>query len=163
MNSLYSIQYDSPIGKLNLFSTAVGLCEVSLVKKDIAFENPNAILVSAKAQLEEYFEGNRTEFNVHVDFTQGTDFMQRVWHELRKIPFGKTLSYLDLARKVGTEKHTRAVGMANGKNPIPIIVPCHRVIGSDGSLTGFALGLNVKKFLLSLETQKVYGYQTSLF
>lgn len=101
-------------------------------------------------QLTEYFEGKRTEFDLKLN-PQGTDFQKRVWEELQKIPYGKSISYLDLAKRLGDAKSIRAAASANGKNPLWIVVPCHRVIGSDGSLTGYAGGLWRKKWLLEHE------------
>ncbi|MCL4107171.1 UNVERIFIED_CONTAM: hypothetical protein GTU68_032986 [Idotea baltica] len=93
----------------------------------------------------------------------GTSFYQKVWNELLKIPYGETASYLDIAKKLGDPNSTRAVGMANGKNPIAIIVPCHRVIGSNGSLTGYAYGNEIKRQLLALENPKEYAINGTLF
>jgi methylated-DNA-[protein]-cysteine S-methyltransferase len=120
---------------------------------------PNAITEETVKQLDRYFEGNLKKFELPLA-PEGTEFQQKVWHELASIPFGETWSYLDLARKVGTDKHTRAVGLANGKNPIAIIIPCHRVIGNNGDLTGYAGGLHRKKWLLAHEAAYV---QLSLF
>ncbi|MCX7551404.1 methylated-DNA--[protein]-cysteine S-methyltransferase [Xanthomarina sp. F2636L] len=102
-------------------------------------------------QLTEYFEGSRTDFDLELH-PEGTDFQKRVWDALLKIPFGKTLSYLELSKQLGDVKAIRAVANANGKNPLWIVVPCHRVIGSDGSLTGYAGGLHRKKWLLDHES-----------
>jgi len=101
-------------------------------------------------QLNEYFSGTRKEFDVPVDI-EGTDFQKRVWEELRKIPYGKTISYKTLSEKLGDVKAIRAVGKANGQNPIAIIIPCHRVIGADGSMIGYAGGKAIKEKLLHLE------------
>jgi methylated-DNA-[protein]-cysteine S-methyltransferase len=110
-------------------------------------------------QLQEYFEGQRTSFDFKIN-PKGTDFQLKVWKELLNIPFGKTLSYLELSKKMGDVKAIRAVAAANGKNPLWIAIPCHRVIGSDGSLTGYAGGLWRKKWLLEHETPTL---QQSLF
>lgn len=107
-------------------------------------------LKEAVLQLQEYFNGKRTEFSFKIN-PAGTDFQQKVWQELLKIPYGKTCSYLELSKKLGDVKAIRAVASANGKNPLWIVVPCHRVIGSDGSLTGYAGGLWRKKWLLEHE------------
>ncbi|MDQ0456081.1 methylated-DNA--[protein]-cysteine S-methyltransferase [Rhizobium paknamense] len=104
----------------------------------------------AKAQLRDYFEGERREFELPLAM-QGTSFQVSVWRELAKIPFGLTISYGELARRLGNPAAVRAVGTANGANPLPIVIPCHRVIGSNGSLTGFGGGLETKKWLLELE------------
>lgn len=102
-------------------------------------------------QLNEYFEGSRKQFNLKLN-PQGTDFQKKVWKQLEQIPYGKTTSYLELSKKLGNLKAIRAVANANGKNPLWIVVPCHRVIGSDGSLTGYAGGLHRKKWLLEHES-----------
>ncbi len=103
-----------------------------------------------KRQLEAYFSGNLRDFNIPMQI-EGTEFQQRVWKELLKIPYGQAISYLELARRLGDEKCIRAAARANGANPISILVPCHRVIGSDGSLVGYGGGLDMKEFLLRLE------------
>lgn len=101
-------------------------------------------------QLKEYFEGSRIKFDLPLDI-KGTEFQKKVWNELLKIPYGEVKSYKDIAASIGNEKACRAIGMANNKNPIPIIIPCHRVIGSNGKLVGYAGGLNVKEKLLNIE------------
>jgi methylated-DNA-[protein]-cysteine S-methyltransferase len=116
-------------------------------------------LTDAVSQLQEYFEGKRTQFDFKMN-PQGTEFQQKVWKGLLQIPYGKTMSYLDLAKQLGDVKAIRAVASANGKNPLWIVVPCHRVIGTDGSLTGYAGGLWRKKWLLELENPTL---QQSLF
>ncbi|WP_257303488.1 methylated-DNA--[protein]-cysteine S-methyltransferase [Geothrix campi] len=103
-----------------------------------------------KRQLESYFSGNLRDFNIPM-LAEGTDFQRRVWKELQKIPYGQAISYLELARRLGDEKCIRAAARASGANPIAILIPCHRVIGSDGSLVGYAGGLDMKEFLLRLE------------
>jgi methylated-DNA-[protein]-cysteine S-methyltransferase len=123
------------------------------VKLDISKLDPrHPILLETERQLMEYFAGRRTEFELPLE-PCGTEFQVKVWRALREVPFGETRSYLDLARAVGSSKASRAVGVANGKNPLSIIVPCHRVVGSDGSLTGFAGGLQTKAKLLALEAK----------
>ena len=109
------------------------------------------ILQDCVFQLQEYFNGEREDFNLKIN-PQGTDFQKKVWNELQIIPFGKTVSYLELSKQLGDVKAIRAVANANGKNPLWIIVPCHRVIGSDGSLTGYAGGLHRKQWLLEHES-----------
>jgi methylated-DNA-[protein]-cysteine S-methyltransferase len=148
--------YQSPIGKLLLVGTD-GTLEAlqfpnSLEQVNIAEDwhcNEDCFKNVLK-QLAEYFAGDRQEFDLKLA-PKGTTFQQNVWQELQKIPFGQTASYGEIAKRIGNSKASRAVGMANGKNPIPIIVPCHRVIGKDGSLTGFGGGLDIKKQLLKLE------------
>lgn len=121
---------------------------------DIAEVGPHdhGVLSQAVAQLDEYFEGTRTEFDLPLDPT-GTDFQRDAWHELEQIPFGETITYGEQAVRLGDKNKTRAVGAANGKNPIPIVVPCHRVVGANGHLTGFAGGLDTKAWLLDHEFQ----------
>lgn len=122
------------------------------VETNIHQENKtNAISEKVCQQLEEYFSGSRKSFELEMDFEQGTGFQKKVWKALLDIPYGQTISYKELADRVGSVKGYRAVGLANGKNPIPIIVPCHRVIGSNGKLTGYASGIDVKRFLLETE------------
>ena len=113
-------------------------------------EGSNAILTAAREQLEEYFSGTRKQFDLPLA-PQGTPFQTEVWHTLATIPYGETISYAQLAQRVGKPTAMRAVGAANGRNPLPIVLPCHRVIGADGSLTGFGGGLPTKQFLLELE------------
>lgn len=111
------------------------------------------ILKEAAKQIKDYIEGKRTEFDIPLD-TKGTPFQQQVWDELCRIPFGKTISYRELAKRIKNPKAVRAVGSANGKNSICVIIPCHRVIAADGSLGGFSAGLDIKKRLLAIEQAK---------
>lgn len=156
---------ESPVGELTLTATDEGLTGVyfergshppserdvsTWVRDDGARGRASAVLAEAKAQLASYFAGERTTFDLPLA-PRGTDFQQRVWTELRAIAFGATTSYGDIARKIGAPKAVRAVGAANGRNPLPIIVPCHRVVGSDGSLTGFGGGIEKKQWLLQHE------------
>lgn len=127
-----------------------GLCGVDIEEWRLPGENPDDITEKAALQLQEYFHGKRKVFDIALSLT-GTDFQIKVYRAMLDIPFGKTKSYGDVARAVGSPKGFRAVGGACHSNPIPFIVPCHRVIGSDGSLTGFGLGLDIKEFLLKLE------------
>ncbi|MGB3212155.1 MAG: methylated-DNA--[protein]-cysteine S-methyltransferase [Desulforhopalus sp.] len=148
--------YQSPIGKLLLIGTEGVLESLRFANswslEDIAdeWQYDRVSFSTALQQLTEYFAGKRQEFDLDIA-PKGTAFQQSVWRELRKIPFGQTACYGEIAARLGNKNASRAVGMANGKNPIPIIVPCHRVIGKDGSLTGFGGGLDVKKQLLTLE------------
>ena len=121
----------------------------------------NDVLQAAEAQLDEYFAGTRTSFELPLA-PQGTPFQLEVWQELARIPYGATISYAELAQRVGKPAATRAVGAANGRNPLPIVLPCHRVIGADGALTGFGGGLPVKQILLRLEGAMA-GEQAGLF
>lgn len=125
-------------------------------------EGDSPILNAAKQQLTGYFDGQRTAFDIPLRFV-GTDFQKKVWEALMHIPFGKTEKYLGLARKLGNEKTIRAVAAANGANALAIIVPCHRVVGSDGELVGYAGGINAKKKLLQLEGSIHASEQLQLF
>lgn len=148
--------YDSPIGRMLLVGTEAELEELyfpnGTAKKTVSQEwtEDESVFTEPLRQLNEYFAGKRQEFNLAIA-PQGTPFQQQVWRELCKIPFGETASYQTIAERLGKPKACRAVGMANGKNPLPIIIPCHRIIGKDGSLTGFGGGLAVKRQLLDLE------------
>lgn len=122
----------------------------SLIPSTGAVNQKNLIIEQAIRELEEYFDGTRREFQVPVHL-YGTDFQKNVWNALMKIPYGKVCTYKDIAKAVGNEKACRAVGMANHRNPVMIVVPCHRVIGSDGKLTGYAGGIDIKEYLLELE------------
>ena len=117
-------------------------------------ETKGGVVGEAARQLKEYFAMQRTEFDLPLA-PGGTEFQRAVWHQLQGIPYGETIAYGELARRVGNPKASRAVGAANGSNPIPIVIPCHRVIGSNGKLTGFGGGLPIKKVLLSLEAQQL--------
>lgn len=156
--------FHSPIGILYLESTEKGLCTVAIVDgKDIHDAHSHPFIEQAITELKEYFAGKRKKFTVPVDLSKGTSFQQSVWHKVSEIPHGTTTSYIALARDLGNPGSVRAVGAANGKNPVPVIVPCHRVIGSSGDLVGYALGIDIKRKLLMLENPKVFGEQTSLF
>lgn len=126
---------------------------ISAVIEDdyIESESNSDIIRVIKRQLQEYLNGTRKKFDIKFDTSQGTDFQRRVWQALRDIPYGETRTYGEIAKIVGSPKGARAVGMACNKNPLLIITPCHRVIGSTGSLTGFACGIDIKKLLLDIE------------
>jgi methylated-DNA-[protein]-cysteine S-methyltransferase len=151
----------SPVGSLRLIASDNGLCAVlwenddpKRVRLGELIEAPShPILMQAERELGEYFAGKRVRFDVALDMT-GTAFQRKVWEALLTIPFGETRSYAEIARQVGSPKAFRAVGAANGRNPVSIIAPCHRAIGSDGSLTGFAGGLETKQYLLGLERRR---------
>ena len=153
---------ESPVGALKLVAHDQALVAVMWDNEDHRrvrlaelIENiQHPLLLKVKQQLEQYFAGQRQQFNLPLDF-QGTDFQQRVWRALLTIPYGETRSYKDIALQIGNEKAVRAVGAANGRNPISIIAPCHRVIGSGGALVGFAGGLDKKQILLSLEQGQI--------
>lgn len=150
----------SPLGITKITGDANGITEISVLndETEITSKIPKD-LKEAVAQLNDYFEGKRQDFDFKRN-PAGTEFQQKVWQELLKIPYGKTMSYMDLSKKLGDIKAIRAVASANGKNPLWIVVPCHRVIGADGSLTGYAGGLWRKKWLLEHEKPTA---QQSLF
>ncbi len=154
--NLFTVYYESPIGFLEVQTTEGGLRAVSFTLEKIAVEKENIYNQLTIKQLDEYFKNERTEFDIPLDL-EGTDFQLRVWRELSKIPFGKTKSYMDIAKALGDPKAIRAVGTSNGRNKIGIIIPCHRVIGSDGSLTGYAGGMERKKWLLDFENPPIQG------
>lgn len=140
----------TPLGIARIVGDENGICEISALDDGIVSETIPTVLQEAITQLQDYFQGKRTNFNFKLN-PKGTDFQQKVWNELLNIPYGKTISYLDMSKKLGDVKAIRAAASANGKNPIWIVVPCHRVIGTDGSLTGYAGGLWRKKWLLEHE------------
>lgn len=152
---------DSPAGTLKLVASDRGLAallfrddDASLAPLTPLAEQPDhPILLETEKQLRQYFAGTRQRFTVPLDFN-GTEFQKKVWEALLTIPFGETRSYGDIARQLGNPTASRAVGAANGRNPISIIAPCHRVIGSNGKLTGYGGGLDVKEMLLALEAPR---------
>ena len=146
---------DTAIGTLRLVSDGTGLTKIEFPGQHSAVETSDkqvadSVLSACVEQLSEYFAGERTHFDLPLN-AGGTAFQQTVWSALADIPYGEVRSYKDVAKAIGKPKAVRAVGVANGRNPLPIVVPCHRVIGSDGSLTGFAGGLPTKTRLLTLE------------
>lgn len=150
---------ESPVGILTVICTDKGVKAIEFPKEEA--EQPvrgeslqaDAMLDWTIRELQEYFAGKREDFTVPCDM-KGTEFQKRVWNALKEIPYGKTCSYKEIAEKAGSPRAYRAVGMANHCNPIPIIVPCHRVVGADGKLTGYAGGLERKKTLLGLERRQ---------
>lgn len=154
-NEIYQLFFESPIGWMKVAGTDAGLTEISFVDApgETNIQAP-AYLFDCIDQLEEYFAGERKVFDLMLS-PGGTDFRHLVWLELMKIPYGKTRSYADIAHALDNPGSIRAVGAANGANPLAIVVPCHRVIGSDGSLTGYAGGLWRKKWLLEFESGAV--------
>jgi len=140
----------TPLGIAKIMGDEMGISVISVSDEgEITKKNPE-VLQEPISQLQDYFEGKRTDFTFKLN-PSGTEFQQKVWKGLLEIPFGKTMSYLELSKKLGDVKAIRAVASANGKNPLWIVVPCHRVIGTDGSLTGYAGGLWRKKWLLEHE------------
>lgn len=167
MSIKYIAYYDSPIGKLRITADEDGITTLYFMVEmdDIELEqsNLNDELLRCIEQLDKYFNGELREFDLKLN-PKGTEFQRRVWNEILKIPYGKTKSYLELSRMLGNEKSIRAVARANGENKIAIIIPCHRVIGSDKSLTGYAWGIWRKKWLLEHEAAVVSNErQLSLF
>lgn len=153
---------ESPIGTLTLLASELGVCSVLFadgrggprVDADAVPEDAeNAVLRRARDELGQYFGGGRTGFDLPLDLT-GTPFQMRVWAEVGRVPYGETVSYGELARRIGCASAARAVGGANARNPVPVIVPCHRVVGARGELTGFGGGLARKRFLLGLESRE---------
>lgn len=149
---------NSPLGKIEITGDVSGIgTVVFLASEEIEISDTiPSELTEAVAQLYQYFKGERTEFALNLS-PEGTVFQKKVWQELKKIPFGKTVSYQQIANQLGDPKVIRAAASANGKNPISIIIPCHRVIGSDGSLTGYSGGLHRKKWLLEHERPSQQG------
>ena len=151
---------NTPLGIAKFEGDENGLASITVLNDDIPASTViPELLEDAVYQLQEYFEGTRDSFSLTLN-PNGTDFQKRVWDALQDIPYGKTLSYLELSKILGNVKAIRAVAAANGKNPLWIVIPCHRVIGSDGSLTGYAGGLHRKKWLLDHESP---AKQQSLF
>jgi methylated-DNA-[protein]-cysteine S-methyltransferase len=150
---------NSPLGITKIEGDENGIAVISVLSEGEVSKEIPQVLQEAVTQLQEYFEGTRTVFTFKLN-PRGTGFQQKVWQELLNIPFGKTTSYLELSKKLGDVKAIRAVASANSKNPLWIVVPCHRVIGTDGSLTGYAGGLWRKKWLLEHESP---SKQQSLF
>ena len=155
--TLYTFDYDSPVGILEISGTAEAIYELNFTDKkqieNTLNESHPAILHQYSSQLDEYFQGKRKNFTIPY-VLEGTDFQKKVWHALTEIPYGKTGSYQDIAIAVNSEKAVRAVGSANGKNKISIIIPCHRIIGANGKLTGYGGGLWRKEWLLKHEKEK---------
>lgn len=156
---MYNIYfYETKIGRVGIAENGIGIvkfCFSKDIPKDAnIIETP--LLKKANEQLQEYLVGKRKEFDLPL-IMEGTEFQKKVWKALKEIPFGKTCSYKDIAIKIGNEKASRAVGMANNKNPILIFVPCHRVIGANGDLVGYAGGLDVKRKLLEMEKENDKG------
>ena len=160
MESNQTAYYKTPIGTAKIVGDENGISAVTVIDDDLetSIEMPK-ILQDCVQQLTEYFNGSRSTFDLKLN-PQGTDFQKKVWKELLNVPFGKTRTYLEQTKKLGDVKAIRAVASANGKNPIWIIIPCHRIIGSDGSLTGYAGGIWRKKWLLEHENT---SKQQSLF
>ncbi|WKK66902.1 methylated-DNA--[protein]-cysteine S-methyltransferase [Lutimonas zeaxanthinifaciens] len=160
MNSYETAYIKTPLGIARIVGNQEGISEVSVLEEKLPVtENPSQVLMECIQQLNEYFSGERKRFTIRLN-PAGTAFQKKVWEELLTIPYGKTSTYMKQTMKLGDKKAIRAVASANGKNPIWVIVPCHRVVGKDGALTGYAGGLWRKKWLLEHESP---SRQTSLF
>lgn len=156
--------YNSPIGELGIVENDNGITDIytekELEDKDKLIKDKNytleetLLILKAYKELEEYFKGERKKFTISLS-PEGTEFQKKVWAELIKIPYGETRSYKDIAIKIGKPTAARAVGMANNKNRMLIVIPCHRVIGKNGSLVGYASGIDMKKYLLDLEKNNI--------
>ena len=159
----FTTYYHSPVGQLKITGTENYISEIvyhDVTKKPEGNKkNIPPLIITCIEQLIQYFNGDRRQFELPLNQV-GTPFQQSVWNELAAIPFGKTISYIELARRTGDSKASRAVASANGKNHIAIIIPCHRVIGSNGELVGYGGGLWRKKWLLEHELKVAYGVQT---
>lgn len=155
---MYKKTIEATLGKIEIIEENKEIVKLNIIndnnldnnEENNILEKDTKLLKQTQKQLEEYFEGKRTEFDIPIN-PKGTTFMKKVWVELLKIPYGEVRTYKEIAEKIGNGKASRAVGMANNKNPIPIIIPCHRVIGSNNKLVGYGLGLDMKKYLLNLE------------
>lgn len=158
---MQTVYINSPLGITKIVGDEIGIAVISVseVGANEISETIPEVLQDAVSQLQEYFEGKRTDFDLKLN-PKGTEFQQKVWKSLLEIPYGKTVSYMDQTKKLGDVKAIRAVASANGKNPLWIVVPCHRVIGTNGSLTGYAGGLSRKKWLIEHENPST---QQSLF
>ena len=165
--SIALLQIPSPLGILTLCASEDGLFRVDFEERSPAVsvsvsDRAEWILTQASRELAEYFAGKRREFSVPLH-PGGTPFQQKVWAALCRIPYGETRTYGEIARQIGAPKAARAVGMANHRNPLPLFIPCHRVVGASGELTGYAGGLDHKRFLLALERQPLRGVSCPFF
>jgi len=157
LNKIEEAVIETPLGWAKIEGDLEGLRSISILDdKPVEINEMPELLEDAAYQLKEYFKGQRKDFQLELN-PQGTDFQRRVWQELKTIPFGKQISYLELSKKLGDVKAIRAVAAANGKNPLWIVIPCHRVIGSKGDLVGYAGGLHRKKWLLNHESPAKQG------
>ena len=148
---MYYFGRQTPIGKLYISADHNSILAISLNKPDL-YGKETPLIKKAFKELDEYFSGKRKTFDLPLKLN-GTEFQKKICQELIKIPYGKTISYKELAKRAGNENACRAAGMANNKNKIMIVIPCHRVIGSNGNLTGYAFGLEIKKQLLDMEAE----------
>ena len=146
--------FKSPLGLLSITANDTAITGLAFVKQKRAKEKKNEVIKDCLKQLSEYFKRGRYDFNIMVE-QEGTELQQKVWSELQKIPYGMTMSYLNMAKKIKNRTLSRAVGNASGQNNIPIIIPCHRLIGINGDLTGYSGGIEKKKWLLEFENETV--------
>ena len=151
----YSHYCDSPVGRIYIAESDGAITHVGFRRPECSVEKRTPLIERAAEMLKEYFDGERKEFDLPLRL-EGTEFQKKAWNALLTIPYGQTRSYKEQAEAVGNIKACRAIGAANGKNPISIIVPCHRVIGANGSLVGFSAGIEVKKALLELEKRNAW-------
>lgn len=149
---MYYGYYESPIGKIKIEVEGRSVIGVYF-SDESSEENRNELVDECKKQLEEYFNGKRKSFDLNIKFVKGTEFQLKVWNALKEIPYGEKVTYKYIAEKINNPKAVRAVGGANNKNPISIIIPCHRVIGVNGKMVGYAEGIDKKEFLLKLEKE----------
>ena len=161
---IYQAIISSPLGKIFLEGSDNGVKRISFGEEDTLgpLTPVPDCLKDCAHQLEEYFDGTRKEFELKLDFGNASDFHQQVWKMIRLIPYGRTRTYADIAEVLDHNLAFRAVGRANGMNPLPIVIPCHRVVGKDGNLTGYAYGLEMKRWLLSHESPGHYMKQSDL-
>jgi len=153
-DDLYRDHFESPLGLLEIVANKSAIKSIHFVEQ-AGSVNQNKLTTDAIRQLTDYFKGELKEFDLPLG-AEGTDFQQKVWSALRSIPHGQTCSYGDIAKRIGNPKGMRAVGLANGKNPLTIVVPCHRVIGANGKLTGYASGTERKAWLLNHEADSLF-------
>lgn len=160
----YQAIINSPLGKIHLEGTEKGVSRISFRQEDTESESVTIpdCLKECAAQLSDYFDGTLREFDLKLDFSDAPSFHQEVWKMVRLIPYGRTRSYADIAEILNHNFAFRAVGRANGMNPLPIVIPCHRVVGKDGNLTGYAYGLEMKRWLLAHESPGMYMKQGDL-
>lgn len=150
---LYFYTYDTLLGKITIVTEDKFLIKIVFGIKRLGIKKETALIKRIKKQIDEYLRGNRKNFNIPFKMI-GTDFQIKVWKELTKIKYGEQISYQELAKRIKNKNYARAVGLANNKNPIPIIIPCHRIIGKNGDLVGYAGGIALKKKLLAIESVK---------
>ena len=146
----YIKNINTKIGKISIIEENKKIIEIKINSEENIQEKETALLNKTAKEIEEYLHGKRKDFDIPIN-PKGTSYMQKVWKALQTIPYGEVRTYKQIATQIGNSKASRAVGMANHNNPIPIIIPCHRVIGSNGKMVGYALGLDIKEFLLKLE------------